>query len=58
MADGRGSSNVAIVALIVILVLVVGGVLLYFSGAIGGRDGGTTVIEVPKPEAPRPPTDN
>jgi hypothetical protein len=50
MADGKGSSNVAIVALIVIMVLVVGGVL-YFTGAFGGRD--TTVIEVPTPELPR-----
>jgi ABC-type transporter Mla subunit MlaD len=47
MADDRGSSNVAIVALVVVLILVAVGVALYYGGAFGGRGESTTVIEVP-----------
>jgi hypothetical protein len=58
MADDRGSSNVAIVALIVVLILVAIGVALYFGGAFGGRSESTTVIEVPAAPSNPPGDDN
>jgi hypothetical protein len=50
-AQGR-TSNVAIVAIIVVGLLIAGAGVLFYTGAFGG-DGGTTIIEAPAEAASR-----